>query len=449
MSEPHRPESVVRARRWAFLSSAALVVGAATVAAVLSAGADARSAATPSNVSPPTVSGTAVVGETLTASEGSWTGGPFTLTYQWVALRRRRRAPRRLGLLHHRRRNSDELPRRRRRWRRHRLQATRSRDGNEPRRHPERRLGTYGHRQCADAAREHRRAGHLGVGRRRVDAQRLTGHVDRHVDHVRIPVGALRCRRRAPRCLRLRLDPGSHDLQLHARLRRHRAAAPRPGHRDERSPPSATVASNPTALVQQSPATGPPRNLVEPSISGTFTVGRILLASLGTWAGVTPLSYAYQWVRCGADGGLPDGSNCTPVSGATTSSYTLTVDDVGQRIRIRITASNSLGAQTTASNASAAVTATSSTNPAPQAPSNSVLPSILGSATVGTTLTASTGLWTGTAPLLYSYQWLRLRRGRRSVDWCGLLGDLRRDGHPVRAGRRRPRPASPDAGDRS
>ena len=145
---------------------------------------------------------------------------------------------------------------------------------------------------------------------------------------------------------------------------------------------------------------------MEPSISGTFAPGRILFGSVGTWAGET-LTYAYQWVRCGADGGLPDGSNCTFIASATSSSYTLTVDDLGRRIRIRVTASNSLGVQTIASNASPEVTTTSSTPPAAQAPRNSVVPAILGSATVGGTLTASVGLWTGTAPLVYSYQWLR------------------------------------------
>ncbi len=77
-----------------------------------------------------------------------------------------------------------------------------------------------------------------------------------------------------------------------------------------------------------------------------------------------------------------------------------------------------------------------------------MLPAILGSATVGGTLTASVGLWTGTAPLLYSYQWLRCGADGGDVDRLRLLGDLRRDGDAVRAGDVRPRAAPPGAGHR-
>jgi Subtilase family len=45
--------------------------------------------------------------------------------------------------------------------------------------------------------------------------------------------------------------------------------------------------------------------------------------------------------------------------------------------------------------------------PAPTAPANTSRPAVSGSATVGATLTSSTGTWTGTAPIAYARQWVR------------------------------------------
>ena len=44
------------------------------------------------------------------------------------------------------------------------------------------------------------------------------------------------------------------------------------------------------------------------------------------------------------------------------------------------------------------------------APANSVLPAITGTPTVGQTLTARTGTWTGDATITYAYQWKHARR---------------------------------------
>src|SRR5581483_4831077 len=64
----------------------------------------------------------------------------------------------------------------------------------------------------------------------------------------------------------------------------------------------------------QTPAA--PNNLSPPVVSGTARSGQTLSATTGSWAGVTPMTFAYQWQRCDASG-----SGCNAVSGATASSY--------------------------------------------------------------------------------------------------------------------------------
>ena len=94
----------------------------------------------------------------------------------------------------------------------------------------------------------------------------------------------------------------------------------------------------------------PPANTAEPAISGRAEQGVRLSASTGTWTGTKPISYAYQWVRCGVDGGQPDGGNCAIVSGATGNRYRLVSADVGFRMRVRVTATNVDGSRTATSN---------------------------------------------------------------------------------------------------
>jgi hypothetical protein len=64
--------------------SVAIAVVAAAVLAAVAFGAPAKLAAKPSNTSPPSISGTAQVGNTLTADHGNWNGSqPLSYQYQW------------------------------------------------------------------------------------------------------------------------------------------------------------------------------------------------------------------------------------------------------------------------------------------------------------------------------------------------------------------------------
>jgi hypothetical protein len=74
-----------------------------------------------------------------------------------------------------------------------------------------------------------------------------------------------------------------------------------------------------------------PVNSVAPTISGANTDGSTLTSATGTWSN-SPTSYAYQWTR--------DGTN---ISGATTSTYVLTLADRSHVLRCAVTATNGSG----------------------------------------------------------------------------------------------------------
>ena len=122
-----------------------------------------------------------------------------------------------------------------------------------------------------------------------------------------------------------------------------------------------------------------------PTISGTAAVGRTLTAVPGAWA-PAPTSFVYQWKR-----------NGSAISGATASTYGLVAADGGASITVTVTAKR-VG-YTSASKTSAAKVPTVSFTTAPT-------PTISGTATVGSTLTAVAGTW-APVPTSITYQWNR------------------------------------------
>ncbi|MFE7227802.1 M4 family metallopeptidase [Nocardioides sp. NPDC057577] len=135
----------------------------------------------------------------------------------------------------------------------------------------------------------------------------------------------------------------------------------------------------------------PLANTAAPTITGTPRVGSTLTATPGVWSPAAT-SVSHQWLR--------DGS---PISGATSSTYTLAAADHGTRVSVRVTASStewSAGASGTKASAPTASIALGSSIRA------TVRPVISGTVRLGSKLTASKGTWDH-PPQSYSYTWLR------------------------------------------
>ena len=152
---------------------------------------------------------------------------------------------------------------------------------------------------------------------------------------------------------------------------------------------AASELSTPVSAAPPPPAVTP-TNVTPPTIAGTPRDGETLTAAEGTWTGTPPLTYAYQWQNCNADG-----LTCADIPTATAATYTLTQSDVGGTVRVVVSASGSSGASSDPSPVIAA------------APPTDTSPPTLDTPTEGETVTATPGTWAGTAPLTYAYSWER------------------------------------------
>lgn len=89
-----------------------------------------------------------------------------------------------------------------------------------------------------------------------------------------------------------------------------------------------------------------PTNNTPPSISGTAVVGQTLTVTAGGWSGSPTPTLSYQWYR-----------GATPISGATSTTYTLVQADAGNTSNMKcvVTATNGAGSASADSNTVARV----------------------------------------------------------------------------------------------
>lgn len=187
----------------------------------------------------------------------------------------------------------------------------------------------------------------------------------------------------------------------------------------------AALVAGATGMFAAVASAAAPSNTSSPTISGTAKSGEKLTANNGTWSN-SPTSFTYQWQRCASDG-----RSCGDINGATSQTYSVGSADVGHALRVTVTAANADG------KASATSAATDPVNGA-NGPTNSVRPSVSGSAVVGHTLTVSNGSWSPT-PSSFLRQWQQCNSdGTSCLNISGATGQsygVRSDdlGHRLRA----------------
>jgi Polysaccharide lyase len=140
------------------------------------------------------------------------------------------------------------------------------------------------------------------------------------------------------------------------------------------------------------------------------------------------VTYALQWQRCSSTG-----TGCSPVAGASSSTYTVSSADVGHTLLVAVTATNRNGSATASSGATGVVapppapapsttttttagTATSASGPF----ANQALPTISGTNAVGSTLTAGAGTWNPTPLQGFYYAWHRCKD--KTYNSCPNVG---------------------------
>ena len=159
-----------------------------------------------------------------------------------------------------------------------------------------------------------------------------------------------------------------------------------------------TANSAATAVVPASNVT----NSVLPVISGNLLSGQTLTTTNGTWS--TSGTFTYQWQSSS------NGTTWSNISSATASTFVLTGSETSQYVRVQVT--NSISSGTISGTAFSVATVKIG------APYNTALPTISGTLRIGSTQTITTGTW-GNTPTSYAYQWQSSTNG---ISWINIGG---------------------------
>ncbi|WP_168929709.1 DUF3152 domain-containing protein [Nocardioides sp. GY 10127] len=135
-------------------------------------------------------------------------------------------------------------------------------------------------------------------------------------------------------------------------------------------------------------AEGRPEATAAPQVEGEAVYGQRLVATRGSWVDGADLAFTFQWLRGGA-----------PIAGATGKAYRPTTDDLGRRLSVRVTATDTAGESTSRTSAR-----TAGVRRAPLASRRA--PRVLGTARYGHVLRATPGRWSS-EPGRVRWTWYR------------------------------------------
>ncbi len=164
-----------------------------------------------------------------------------------------------------------------------------------------------------------------------------------------------------------------------------------------------TVTTSATAVVPANTAASIPTNSVSPLVTGAWIQGTTLSASTGTWSATGTFTYQWQSLASG-------GTTWVNIAAAGSSTYLLLAGDTNKYVRVQVTNTNSAGAGIAYSSARSLV----------DSPYNTALPTISsgsGGLRIGSVQTVTIGTWSSGATITYTYQW---QSSANATSWTNI-----------------------------